>query len=211
VPAVFNQILGARTVFLAGGGISAEPKLAIQEPPQISSCAAAEAHWKSAEAIGSRAAFEDHLSRFATCSFAGLAKARVAALERDERARIDVVEERHKGQNTIFIGTNHGRIVIHLRPDLAPLHVERIKLLARTKFYDDVPFHRVIPGFMAQTGDPTGTGRGKSTYPDLPAEFSKVPLTRGVVGMARGPSPNSASAASPTPSAVGFYPRTETI
>ena len=93
--------------------------------------------------------------------------------------------------NTLFIDLPSGRIVIKLRPDLAPKHVERLKTLAREKFYDNVPFHRVIAGFMAQTGDPTGTGTGKSKYPDLPAEFSKVPFTRGVVGMARGPSPNS--------------------
>src|SRR5215472_11204621 len=96
-------------------------------------------------------------------------------------------------QNTIYLDTANGRIVVRLRTDLAPKHAERIKTLAREKFYDNVPFHRVIAGFMAQTGDPTGTGTGKSKYPDLPAEFSDVPFTRGVVGMARGPSPNSAN------------------
>jgi peptidylprolyl isomerase len=108
-------------------------------------------------------------------------------------AAADPLPTRSDPQNTVFIDTPNGRIVIALRPDLAPKHVERIKTLAKEKFYDNAPFHRVIPGFMAQTGDPTGTGTGKSKYPDLPAEFSKVPFTRGVVGMARGPSPNSAN------------------
>jgi peptidylprolyl isomerase len=97
-------------------------------------------------------------------------------------------------ENTILLDTAYGRVVIKLRPDLAPKHVERIKTLAREKFYDNVPFHRVIPGFMAQTGDPTGTGTGGSKYPDLPAEFTtSVPYTRGVVGMARTANPNSAN------------------
>ena len=89
-------------------------------------------------------------------------------------------------QNTLFIDTKYGRIVIKLRNDIAPKHVERIKLLAREKYYDNVPFHRVIAGFMAQTGDgQKGDGTGGSKYPDLPAEFSKVPFKRGIVGMAR--------------------------
>jgi len=96
-------------------------------------------------------------------------------------------------QNAILLDTSSGRVVIRLRPDLAPKHAERIKTLTREKFYDNAPFHRVIAGFMAQTGDPTGTGTGKSKYPDLPAEFSDVPFTRGVVGMARSQSPNSAN------------------
>src|SRR5882724_9325461 len=96
-------------------------------------------------------------------------------------------------QNAVLIDTKYGRIVIKLRPDLAPKHAERLKTLAREKFYDNVPFHRVIAGFMAQTGDPTGTGTGKSKYPDLPAEFSSVPFKRGIVGMARSQSPNSAN------------------
>src|SRR6266851_3362213 len=96
-------------------------------------------------------------------------------------------------QNTILIDTKYGRVVVKLRTDLAPKHAERLKTLAREKFYDNVPFHRVIAGFMAQTGDPTGTGTGKSKYPDLPAEFSSVPFKRGIVGMARSQSPNSAN------------------
>ncbi len=97
-------------------------------------------------------------------------------------------------QNTIYLETPHGRVVIKLRADLAPKHAERIKTLAREKYYDNAPFHRVIPGFMAQTGDgQRGDGTGGSKYPDLPAEFSSVPFKRGIVGMARAQSPNSAN------------------
>ena len=97
-------------------------------------------------------------------------------------------------QNTLLIDTKHGRIVVKLRPDLAPKHVERIKQLAREGYYNNVPFHRVISGFMAQTGDGTrGDGTGGSKYPNLPAEFSKTPFKRGVVGMARANDPNSAN------------------
>jgi peptidylprolyl isomerase len=97
-------------------------------------------------------------------------------------------------QNTIVIDTNQGRVVIKLRPDLAPKHAERIKQLARDKYYDNVPFHRVIAGFMAQTGDGQNrNGTGGSKYPNLPAEFSNVPFKRGVVGMARSNDPNSAN------------------
>jgi peptidylprolyl isomerase len=89
-------------------------------------------------------------------------------------------------QNTIYLDTKNGRIVIKLRPDLAPKHAERIKTLTREGFYNNVPFHRVIGGFMAQTGDGQfGNGTGGSKYPDLPAEFSNVPFKRGIVGMAR--------------------------
>jgi peptidylprolyl isomerase len=89
-------------------------------------------------------------------------------------------------QNTIVIDTKQGRIVIKLRNDIAPKHAERIKQLAREKYYDNVPFHRVIAGFMAQTGDgEKGDGSGGSKYPNLPAEFSNVPFKRGIVGMAR--------------------------
>jgi peptidylprolyl isomerase len=97
-------------------------------------------------------------------------------------------------QNTIFLDTKYGRVVIKLRPDIAPQHAERIKLLTREKFYDNAPFHRVIAGFMAQTGDgQRGDGTGGSKYPNLPAEFSNVPFKRGTVGMARAQSPNSAN------------------
>jgi peptidylprolyl isomerase len=97
-------------------------------------------------------------------------------------------------QNTVVLETTKGRVVIRLRNDVAPNHAERIKLLAREGFYDNVPFHRVIEGFMAQTGDGQfGTGTGGSKYPDLKQEFSKVPYARGVVGMARTSDPNSAN------------------
>jgi peptidylprolyl isomerase len=97
-------------------------------------------------------------------------------------------------QNTILIDTKYGQIVMKLRPDLAPKHVERIKRLARDKYYDNVPFHRVIAGFMAQTGDgQNGDGTGGSKYPNVPAEFSSTPFKRGIVGMARTSDPNSAN------------------
>jgi len=97
-------------------------------------------------------------------------------------------------QNTIVIDTNKGRIVVKLRPDLAPQHAERIKLLAREGYYNNVPFHRVIDGFMAQTGDGKNfNGTGGSKYPDLAAEFTPTPFKRGIVGMARAQSPNSAN------------------
>ena len=97
-------------------------------------------------------------------------------------------------QNAIVIDTTKGRIVIKLRADLAPKHAERVKLLAREGYYNNVPFHRVIDGFMAQTGDGKNfNGTGGSKYPNLPAEFSNVPYTRGIVGMARTSDPNSAN------------------
>ena len=96
-------------------------------------------------------------------------------------------------ENTIVMETTKGKVVIKLRPDLAPGHVERIKLLAREGFYDGIVFHRVIDGFMAQTGDPTGTGMGGSDLPDIPAEFSGAHFGRGAVGMARAQDPNSAN------------------
>jgi len=97
-------------------------------------------------------------------------------------------------QNAIVIDTNKGRIVIKLRTDLAPQHAERIKQLARDGYYNNVPFHRVIDGFMAQTGDGKNfDGTGGSKYPNLKAEFSAVPFKRGTVGMARAGSPDSAN------------------
>src|SRR5277367_6082643 len=96
--------------------------------------------------------------------------------------------------NAIVIDTTKGRVVIKLRPDIAPKHAERIKLLARDGYYNNVPFHRVIEGFMAQTGDGKNfNGTGGSKYPNLPAEFSNVPYKRGIVGMARTNDPNSAN------------------
>ena len=97
-------------------------------------------------------------------------------------------------QNAIVIDTTKGRIVIKLRTDLAPQHAERIKQLAREGYYNNVPFHRVIDGFMAQTGDGQyGNGTGGSKYPNLNSEFSSVPFKRGTVGMARAGSPDSAN------------------
>ena len=96
-------------------------------------------------------------------------------------------------ENTLIMTLETGPVVIDLRPDLAPGHVDRIKELAREGFYDGVVFHRVIPGFMAQGGDPTGTGGGGSTKPNLKAEFSDEPHIRGVCSMARTNNPNSAN------------------
>ena len=96
-------------------------------------------------------------------------------------------------ENTIVMETTKGKVVIELLPDLAPGHVARIKELAREKFYDGIVFHRVIDGFMAQTGDPTGTGMGGSDKPDLKAEFSNMNHVRGTCSMARSQNPNSAN------------------
>jgi peptidylprolyl isomerase len=97
-------------------------------------------------------------------------------------------------ENTIYMDLKDGRVVIQLFPDIAPKHVERVKKLAREGFYDGTPFHRVIDGFMAQGGDPTGTGTGGSKYPDLPAEFTnKRRFLRGTVGAARTSNPDSAN------------------
>jgi peptidylprolyl isomerase len=114
-------------------------------------------------------------------------------------------------QNTILIDTKYGRIIVKLRNDIAPKHAERIKQLARDGFYNNVPFHRVIAGFMAQTGDgQNGNGTGGSKYPPLKAEFSNVPYVRGVVGMARTSDPNSANSQffimfAPNPGLNGQY------
>ncbi len=96
-------------------------------------------------------------------------------------------------ENTLYLQLKDGRVVIELLPEKAPGHVERIKKLARNGFYDGIVFHRVIEGFMAQTGDPTGTGRGGSKEPDLKAEFNDVPHVRGTVSMARAGHPDSAN------------------
>lgn len=107
-----------------------------------------------------------------------------AALMTSEAAAADL-------ENTLYMDLEHGRVVIEMRPDLAPKHVEQIKRLAKSGFYDGVAFHRVIEGFMAQGGDPTGTGSGGSGT-NLPAEFSKEPHVRGVTSMARTQDPDSA-------------------
>ncbi len=95
--------------------------------------------------------------------------------------------------NLLFIDLKYGRVVVELMPQIAPNHVKRIKTLAKQGFYDNIKFHRVIAGFMAQTGDPTGTGTGGSDLPDLRAEFSNEPHIRGAVSMARSQNPNSAN------------------
>ena len=113
--------------------------------------------------------------------------------------------------NTLYLDLKGGRVVIQLLPDLAPKHVERVKALAREGFYDGTPFHRVIEGFMAQGGDPTGTGSGGSKLADLPAEFTnKRKFLRGTVGAARTSNPNSANSQfyimfAPAPNLDGQY------
>ena len=95
--------------------------------------------------------------------------------------------------NTLTLETTKGPVVIEMNPGVAPGHVAHIKKLVNEGFYDGIVFHRVIDGFMAQTGDPTGTGMGGSDLPDIPAEFSQASFKRGTVGMARASSPNSAN------------------
>ncbi len=112
--------------------------------------------------------------------------------------------------NTIYMDLKQGRVVIQLLPDVAPKTVERIKTLCRQGFYDGTPFHRVIEGFMAQGGDPTGTGTGGSKLPDLPLEASQRHFVRGVCGMARAASPDSGNSQffimfAPAPSLDGKY------
>jgi peptidylprolyl isomerase len=113
-------------------------------------------------------------------------------------------------ENALLIQLESGPVTVELLPDVAPQHVARIKELTREGFYDGIVFHRVIDGFMAQTGDPTGTGRGGSTKPNLPAEFSNTPFERGTIGMARTQDPNSANSQffitfAPTPHLNGQY------
>jgi peptidylprolyl isomerase len=113
-------------------------------------------------------------------------------------------DESHDPENVLVLYlSNGGRVAIRLMPQWAPHHVERIKTLTRQGFYDGVIFHRVIDGFMAQTGDPTGTGQGGSKLPDLEAEFNDVPHGRGTVSMARTDEPNSAN----SQFFIVFYPR----
>ena len=95
--------------------------------------------------------------------------------------------------NTVFMDLTYGRVVIKLRPDLAPNHVAQVKTLVKKGFYNGTPFHRVIEGFMAQGGDPTGTGTGGSDLPDLKAEFTKTHFVRGTIGAARSSDPDSAN------------------
>lgn len=104
-----------------------------------------------------------------------------------------VVPERLDRENILYVDVKSGRVAIQLRPDLAPGHVKRVKRLAREGFYNGVVFHRVLEGFMAQTGDPTGTGEGGSKYPDLKGEFTNTPFVEGTIGAARTRDPNSAN------------------
>jgi peptidylprolyl isomerase len=127
----------------------------------------------------------NHMKLFATL---GLAAAMTAAVFAGPAAA-----QASDPENTLVITTASGDITVQLRPDLAPKHVERIKALAGEGFYDGLVFHRVIDGFMAQTGDPTGTGMGGSDMPDLEAEFSDETFDRGTLGMARSQDPNSAN------------------
>lgn len=116
-------------------------------------------------------------------------------------ASTDMAQDR---DNILLLDLSNGqRVAIRLMPEWAPNHVERIKVLARQGFYNGVPFHRVIDGFMAQTGDPTGTGTGSSQLPDLAEEFNSIPHVRGSVSMARGPDENSAN----SQFFIVFYPR----
>jgi peptidylprolyl isomerase len=125
----------------------------------------------------------------------------------------DAAAQGTANENTLYFDLKDGRVTIQLLPDLAPKHVERIKTLVRQGFYDGTPFHRVIEGFMAQGGDPTGTGTGGSQLPDLQAEFSppaKAKFIRGTCGMARTASPNTANSQffimfAPAPSLDGQY------
>lgn len=117
---------------------------------------------------------------------ASLATAQTPAPSNAPGARLDP-------DNTVYLDLKDGRVTIRLRPDLAPKHVAQIKQLVKRGFYDGIVFHRVINGFMAQSGDPTGTGTGGSNLPNIPAEFSVEPFKRGTLGMARASDPNSAN------------------
>lgn len=152
------------------------------------------------------------VSRFFTVVALGAALIASPALAKDKK---DVVapkpityavnaDESVDRENILLLDlSNGGRVSIRLMPEWAPNHVERIKKLAREGFYDGVIFHRVIDGFMAQTGDPTGTGQGGSPLPDLTAEFNTVPHVRGTVSMARTNEPNTAN----SQFFIVFYPR----
>jgi len=179
-----------------GGPALTAPASAAPDP-----CAQAKAHWEAANAIGTVAAYQDHLRLFPNCTFAGLAKARieektksVAAIAPPPSRPTTRLPPGVDPADEIVIDTTKGRIVIKLRPDLAPQHAERIKQLARDGYYNNVPFHRVIDGFMAQTGDGQNfNGTGGSKYPNLKQEFSSEPFKRGTVGMARTQSNDSAN------------------
>ena len=144
------------------------------------------------------------LTRRAALASAAAASFALAAKPASAQPKLDP-------ENTLYMQLKNGRVVIQLLPDLAPEHVQRVKMLAREHFYDGTPFHRVIEGFMAQGGDPTGTGTGGSKYPDLKAEFTtKRRFLRGTVGAARTDNPDTANSQfyimfAPAPSLDGKY------
>ena len=150
-------------------------------------------------------------SRLFASMFLGVSLIAAPALAKDEpvapaKTYKTVVDPNpaHDPQDVLYLDlSNGGRVAIRLMPDWAPVHVERIKTLVAQHFYDGVVFHRVIDGFMAQTGDPTGTGQGGSTLPDLKAEFNTLPHVRGTVSMARTNDPDSAN----SQFFIAFYPR----
>jgi uncharacterized caspase-like protein/cyclophilin family peptidyl-prolyl cis-trans isomerase len=169
-------------------------------PPTPDTCAQAQAHWEAANSMGTVAAYQDHLRLFSKCAFEGLAKAKIDEKTKTVAAIAPPAVSAARlpsgvdAANEIVIDTTKGRIVIKLRSDLAPHHAERIRQLARDGYYNNVPFHRVIAGFMAQTGDGQNfNGTGGSKYPNLKQEFSTAPFKRGTVGMARTANEDSAN------------------
>ena len=147
---------------------------------------------------------------FAASSYAALAQDGAAGAATEESAAdtrvytpVDFNLEEDR-ENILLLDLSNGeRVAIRLKPDWAPNHVERVKTLTRQGFYDGIIFHRVIDGFMAQTGDPTGTGTGGSELPDIAEEFNPMPHLRGTVSMARSASPDSAN----SQFFIVFYPR----
>jgi peptidylprolyl isomerase len=140
-----------------------------------------------------------------------IAAAALLAMSGPIRAETDVAAPALDPQNTAILTLPYGQVTIKLLPDVAPKHVARVKQLIADHFYDGTPFHRVIDGFMAQGGDPTGTGEGGSKYPNVPAEFTNsLHFVRGTVGAARAADPNSANSQffimfAPNPSLDGQY------
>jgi len=142
-------------------------------------------------------------SAFAQANTAAKAPGAVAEITKDTPLSVDA-DVTHDLENILYLDLSTGRrVAIRLMPQWAPKHVERIKTLTRQGFYDGLKFHRVIDGFMAQTGDPTGTGRGGSTLPNLEAEFNQFPHVRGTLSMARAQDENSAN----SQFFIVFYPR----
>jgi peptidylprolyl isomerase len=143
---------------------------------------------------------------FTACAALGLAPLGLAGLDLPAFAQGPKLDP----ENTLYMDLKYGRVVIQMLPDVAPKTVAQIKTLTRQGFYDGTPFHRVIPGFMAQGGDPTGTGTGGSKLPNLPPEFSQLHFVRGVCGMARASAPDSGNSQffimfAPAPSLNGNY------